>query len=269
MLWDADVYVGRIVSALKAKNMYDNTLIWYSGDNGGVGTGINYPLRGAYGRGVLMCRHRTRQLGPWARACDGLGMALQLVWLGPRHGAAGSPSKCPLRTLPSLLASGEKHSNWEGGFRVAAFVSGGFLPAALRGTHNDIVFHIVDWYPTFCALAGVEGTDDPPVAPLPVDPANVNKDIYGNESFPALDGTNIWPMVTEPTAFNQTSVSSAVVLVGPLRWRRERRSRPPGCRAAGRYSCKLRACSHSAGWRLGVASPRDCPVPATLAPAPT
>ena len=29
---------------------------------------------------------------------------------------------------------GEKHSNWEGGMRVAAFVSGGFVPPNVRGS---------------------------------------------------------------------------------------------------------------------------------------
>ena len=46
MMWRADVYVGALVNQLKAKGWYDNTLIMYSPDNGGVGDGINYPLRG-------------------------------------------------------------------------------------------------------------------------------------------------------------------------------------------------------------------------------
>lgn len=46
MLWDADVYVGAIVNALKQKEMYATTLIVYSSDNGGVADGNNYPLRG-------------------------------------------------------------------------------------------------------------------------------------------------------------------------------------------------------------------------------
>lgn len=86
MLWRADLYIGMLVETLKAKGLYDNTLIVYSADNGGVESGINFPLRG------------------------------------------------------------EKHSNWEGGMRTAAFVSGGFVPTNLRGTTNGINFHIVDWY---------------------------------------------------------------------------------------------------------------------------
>lgn len=163
MLWDADVYVNKIITLLKSKGMYDNTLIIYSADNGGVGDGINYPLRG------------------------------------------------------------EKHSNWDGAMRTAAFVSGGAIPSKLRGTTNGINFHIADWYPTLCSLAGVSGTDDPPVAPLPVDLSNPDKDIYGNSSFPPVDGVNIWPMLMDPSSHNQSSahtylpLTKEVLLAGPYK----------------------------------------------------
>uniref|UniRef100_A0A7S4SNS5 Sulfatase N-terminal domain-containing protein n=1 Tax=Alexandrium monilatum TaxID=311494 RepID=A0A7S4SNS5_9DINO len=136
MLQDADRWVGELVLALKEKGMYENTLIVYSSDNGGVTDGNNYPLRG------------------------------------------------------------EKHTNWQGAMRVAAFVSGGYVPKAVRGTTNDGVFHVVDWYPTFAGLAGVDGSDDPPVPPLPVDPQHPDRDIYqGGLSYPPVDGKDIWPQV--------------------------------------------------------------------------
>ena len=46
MLWRADVFIGEMVELLKSKGMYANTLIVYSADNGGVGSGVNWPLRG-------------------------------------------------------------------------------------------------------------------------------------------------------------------------------------------------------------------------------
>lgn len=138
MLWRSDVYIGQMVTVLKQKSMWDNTLILYSADNGGVGLGINYPLRG------------------------------------------------------------EKHSSWEGGMRTAAFVSGGLIPKALWGTNNSVNMHIVDWYPTFCNLAGADPTDSPAVAPLPTDPANPRKNIYGNDSYPALDGVDVWDILMNP-----------------------------------------------------------------------
>ena len=140
MLWRADVFVGKLVALLTNKEMYDNTLLLYSSDNGGVEAGNNYPLRG------------------------------------------------------------EKHSNWEGGMRVTAFLGGGFVPQGVRGTANNHTMHLVDWFATFAALAGASTTDDPPVAPAPADPTRPYDNIYGERSFPPLDGTNVWPMIVEPDA---------------------------------------------------------------------
>eukprot|EP00730_Choanoeca_flexa_P000411 TRINITY_DN10188_c0_g1_i2.p1 TRINITY_DN10188_c0_g1~~TRINITY_DN10188_c0_g1_i2.p1 ORF type:complete len:630 (+),score=107.24 TRINITY_DN10188_c0_g1_i2:2-1891(+) len=138
MLWDSDVYMGRLRIELERNDMWNDTLIVFVSDNGGVGSGINYPLRG------------------------------------------------------------EKHSNWQGGMQVAAFVSGGLVPPELRGTSSNLTAHVVDMYPTFCNLAGADPHDDPPVPPLPVELANTSKDIYGNESYPSLDGVDIWPYLTNP-----------------------------------------------------------------------
>lgn len=142
MLREADEYVGSLISLLKEKSMWKDTLLVYSADNGGVTAGNNYPLRG------------------------------------------------------------EKHTSWEGGMRVAAFVSGGLVPENLRGTTSDERLHIVDWYPTFCKMAGVDPTDDSPVPPLPIDPSKPDQDIYGNNSWPGVDGIDAWPLLTQqvPTA---------------------------------------------------------------------
>jgi arylsulfatase A-like enzyme len=56
---------------------------------------------------------------------------------------------------------GGKHSNWEGGIRVVAFASGGFLPASRHGTVLRGITHNADWYPTLATLAGAS-PDDPP-----------------------------------------------------------------------------------------------------------
>eukprot|EP01062_Namystynia_karyoxenos_P029744 TRINITY_DN222_c0_g1_i1.p1 TRINITY_DN222_c0_g1~~TRINITY_DN222_c0_g1_i1.p1 ORF type:complete len:641 (+),score=182.67 TRINITY_DN222_c0_g1_i1:72-1994(+) len=113
-----------------------------------------------------------------------------LVVYSADNGGVEAGNNYPLR--------GEKHSNWEGGLRAAAFVSGGLLPAAVRGTNNSVNMHIVDWYPTFCVLAGVDASDNPPVAPLPTDPADPHRNIYGDHSYPPLDGVNVWDILTNP-----------------------------------------------------------------------
>ena len=55
-----------------------------------------------------------------------------------------SPLRRPLK--------GSKASNWEGGTRGAAFMSGGFLPPAQRGKKLTDYIHITDWFSTFCFL---------------------------------------------------------------------------------------------------------------------
>ncbi len=40
---------------------------------------------------------------------------------------------------------GGKYSEFEGGIRSAAFVSGGLLPASVRGTQQSGIIHVTDW----------------------------------------------------------------------------------------------------------------------------
>lgn len=75
---------------------------------------------------------------------------------------------------------GGKYSNFEGGIRGNAFVSGGFLPEKVRGTKLEEVMHISDWYATFCALAGV-------------DPTDTNAVKY---NLPPIDSINMWPLLS-------------------------------------------------------------------------
>lgn len=146
MLSATDAALGNIVSTLKTKHMWKNTVIFYCADNGGTDRGSNWPLRGT------------------------------------------------------------KHSNWEGGMRAAAFVSGGLIPEALRGTRSAVVSHIADWYSTICVLAGVDYRDDSPIKPLPKDPSNPSKDIWANGAFPGVDGVDVWPhLVTNPDPKNSSA----------------------------------------------------------------
>merc|ERR1711920_102256 len=87
--------------------------------------------------------------------------------VGKVHGAA---TNRPLR--------GGKMSDWEGGIRVNAFASGGFIPASERGIQVDKSIHIADWYATFCHLAGVDATDE-------------RAKMAG---LPGVDSINQWPL---------------------------------------------------------------------------
>lgn len=124
-----DQHLGLIIDALKAKGMYENTLITLSSDNGG-------PIY--------------------------------------RDGAAGG-NNYPLR--------GGKKSNFEGGVRVNALVSGGFLPPASRGTTLTEWAAMEDLFTTYCGLAGVS-TEDPKAK---------------SAGLPPVDGFDLWPVLSGAT----------------------------------------------------------------------
>ena len=99
-----------------------------------------------------------------------------VIWASDNGGAVhlgGGANSWPLR--------GGYFSNWEGGVRTAALVSGGFLPPVRRGKKLvDEMVHIADWYATFCGLAGVDPFDK-----------------RGHESgLPPVDSLDLWPVIS-------------------------------------------------------------------------
>ena len=85
---------------------------------------------------------------------------------------------------------GGKKTDWQGGIRGNAFVTGGYLPKMMRGKKTEGYIHLADWYGTFCGLAGVDPTDQKAaVAKLPpVDSIDMWPLISGqNSTFPRLD----------------------------------------------------------------------------------
>ena len=75
---------------------------------------------------------------------------------------------------------GGKHSDWQGGVRVNAFVSGGYLPESMRGKKTEGYIHLADWYATFCSLAGVDPTDEKAI----------------KAHLPPIDSMNMWPLIS-------------------------------------------------------------------------
>ena len=75
---------------------------------------------------------------------------------------------------------GSKHSDWQGGVRVNAFVSGGYLPEKMRGQKTDGYIHTADWYATLCGLAGVDPTDEK----------------SAKAKLPPIDSLDIWPLIS-------------------------------------------------------------------------
>jgi arylsulfatase A-like enzyme len=78
---------------------------------------------------------------------------------------------------------GGKMSNWQGGIRVNAFASGGLIPQSQRGTVNSGLMVAADWYSTFCALAGVDPTDERAAV----------------AGLPPIDSLNMWPLLSGAT----------------------------------------------------------------------
>ena len=76
--------------------------------------------------------------------------------------------------------NGGKTTDWQGGIRVNAFVSGGYLPTNLRGKKTEGYIHIADWYATFCALAGVDPKDKGAT----------------QAKLPPIDSMNMWPLIS-------------------------------------------------------------------------
>lgn len=58
-----------------------------------------------------------------------------------------------------LSIVGGKYSFFEGGIRANSFVSGGLLPARVRGTDLAELMHVSDWYATYTSLAGADPRD--------------------------------------------------------------------------------------------------------------
>jgi arylsulfatase B len=114
-----DNALANITAALTQKALWEDTLMLVSADNGGVGPGNNWPLRG------------------------------------------------------------QKTTPWQGGTRVAAFLTGGFIPKRLRGTSFDRLTHFADVYPTLCNLVGVSAVDTVVVQGEPR----------------AIDGVDFWPLL--------------------------------------------------------------------------
>ena len=74
-------------------------------------------------------------------------------------------------------------TDWQGGIRVNVFVSDGYLPEKMRGQKTEGYIHLADWYATFCAIAGVDPTDDR----------------AAKAKLPPIDSMNMWPLISGGT----------------------------------------------------------------------
>ena len=105
---------------------------------------------------------------------------------------------------------GGKISDWQGGVRVNAFVSGGYLPEKMRGQKTDAYIHIADWYGTFCGLAGINSTDEKAAkAKLPP--------VESKDLWPLISGqSTVSPRVDVPISYNTLISGDYKILVGDV-----------------------------------------------------
>jgi len=85
---------------------------------------------------------------------------------------------------------------FEGGIRVNAFMSGGFLPDVVRGSKQEEMIHIADWYRTLAeGIAGVDPTDT-----------------QAQESgLPPIDSLNMWPLLSGQSSDNPREKAGIIV----------------------------------------------------------
>jgi arylsulfatase I/J len=161
-----DEQLRNITETMQQLGMWENTLMVLTSDNGGY---VQQEKGGCNSSGY----------GGAASSDVGHGTACE-------NGEAGA-NNFPLR--------GGKYSNFEGGIRVNAFVSGGFVPLAVRGVKLEQSIHIVDWYATFAGLAGVDPTDHFAAA----------------SGLPPIDSLDVWPLVSGASAISPRQTAGHLV----------------------------------------------------------
>ena len=138
-----------IERADKAKKPF---FVWFNSTRMHFKTHIPESIRGVSGQNFYsdaMVDH-DRQVGELLKKLDELGIAKNTIVFystdnGPHYNTWPDGANSPFR--------GEKNTNWEGGYRVPAFVR---WPAKIKAgsISNEIMSHL-DWAPTLLSAAGV------------------------------------------------------------------------------------------------------------------
>ena len=77
----------------------------------------------------------------------------------------------------------------------------GYLPEQMRGKKTEGYIHIADWYATFCALAGVDPTDER----------------AAKANLPPIDSLNMWPLISGQNSTSPRTdipISNATLISG-------------------------------------------------------
>jgi arylsulfatase A-like enzyme len=174
----AKEFIGRQVKAGKP------FFTWWNATRMHFRTHVKKELRGISGQDEYsdgMVEH-DRHVGDLLKLVDDLGIGNDTIVMystdnGPHYNSWPDAGTTPYRS--------EKNTNWEGAFRVPAFVRWpGKVPAGT--TLNGIVSH-EDWLPTFAAIAGT-----PDIKERLAKGATINGRTYRNH----IDGYNVLDYIT-------------------------------------------------------------------------
>ena len=134
-----DLAVDAVVSAWKRASLWDDTVLVFTTDNGGIEFGNNYPLRGT-------------KVGLVSFTVTFVRMLLT-IWFAP---------------LQYVCRFSKKVYVWEGGVRGVGFVRGtnSALAPVVANASSVELMHSTDWLPTLLHLAGV------PLIEVDATPAN-------------------------------------------------------------------------------------------------
>lgn len=145
MVTNLDGHVGRLVQYLKAKDLYDNTLIIFMSDNGAAAEDFyNDPKYQDY-------MEYTRE--NYDNTYANMGMPDSFVSYGAQWAEAGS-------------APFQRHKGYtrEGGITAPMIIAG--RGVASRGIKNYSYLTVMDLAPTFLELAGIDYPADDSVQPM-------------------------------------------------------------------------------------------------------
>eukprot|EP00039_Didymoeca_costata_P023730 m.8049 g.8049 ORF g.8049 m.8049 type:complete len:532 (+) comp3827_c0_seq1:92-1687(+) len=99
-----------------------------------------------------------------------------MILVSDNGGPIGSANNFPLKA--------GKVSDWDGGMRVNAFVSGGALPPSVRGTKREDFMHVADLFATICSFVGIQCDTDEKAKSAglpPMDSIDMSKVILNGE----------------------------------------------------------------------------------------
>ena len=160
--------------------------VWWNGTRMHFRTHVKAENRGKSGQDEYsdgMVEH-DGQVGELLKALDDLGLANDTIVMystdnGPHYNTWPDAGTTPFRS--------EKNSNWEGAYRVPAFVRWpGHFPA--NKTLNGILSH-EDWLPTFAAVAGAPDIKERLMAGTDINGRHYRNYIDGYDQLDYLTGT--------------------------------------------------------------------------------